>query len=83
MNCAGGNTRVAFVKPTADRTEQVASPAIPEAKTPCAYDPSKLCLNDEQTATVIGGLAGALDAANAKLQWLADFFNGLGRSATK
>ena len=46
------------------RVRPVAAPAIPAATTPCAYDASKLCNTDAETAGVIGGYDAALAEAN-------------------
>lgn len=72
IGCATASVRP--VKPAAERVAEVPGPEIPEGSIPCAYDSAQRCLDDVQNATVIDGLAGALDAANAKLHWLAIFF---------
>lgn len=72
-----GDARPSVVKPPVERTQAVAFPTIPAGKVPCKHDPSKLCLDDEQTGTLLGDLGAALDAANDKLQWLRDWFKAL------
>lgn len=72
IGCASDNARP--VTPAAERVAEVPEPAIPDGKVPCEYDSARQCLDDEQTATLISDFAAALDAANAKLHWLAIFF---------
>ena len=69
-----GNVSVEPIKPAPERVAEVPAPQIPEGSIPCAFDATQRCLDDVQTATVIDGYAAALDAANAKLRWLAIFF---------
>jgi hypothetical protein len=47
---------------------------VPEGNVACAYDTTLRCLDDSQNAELLDGYAAALDAANAKLHWLAIFF---------
>lgn len=72
IGCASDNVRP--VTPAAERVAQVPGPEIPEGNIACPYDAAARCLDDIQNATVIDGLAAALDAANARLHWLAIFF---------
>jgi predicted carbohydrate-binding protein with CBM5 and CBM33 domain len=69
--------RIETIKPPLARTTPVAVPAIPDGRVACAHDPQKQCLDDAQTAWVLVSFADALDAANAKLRWLADYFGAL------
>ena len=73
--CAPG--RIEAIKPPLERVTPVAYPAIPNGRVTCPHDPEKQCLSDEQTAGVITSFADALDAANAKLRWLRDYFGEL------
>lgn len=74
---ACGTERVEFLKPAPERVAAVAYPVIPEASTPCAFDPAAMCLADEQTATVIADYDAALAEANRRLQWLRNWLAGL------
>lgn len=69
-----GTDRVRFVPPPPERMAPVAAPAIPPATTPCAFDASKLCNTDEETAGVLAAYDDALAKANAELDWLRTFF---------
>jgi hypothetical protein len=61
-------------RPDRDRVAKVAGPTIPDAATPCAFDPAQLCNTDEETGTVIGGYDDALNQANRKLNWICRWF---------
>jgi hypothetical protein len=69
------NTRP--LPPDSSRTAPVAYPDIPNGAAPCADNPAARCLSDSQNATLLRDYDAALTAANAKLQWLADYFGGL------
>jgi hypothetical protein len=71
-----GDARPEFIKPARERVAQVAAPEIPAGRVPCAFDPARICLDDEQTGTLLSGYADAFDRANAKLRWLEVFLFG-------
>lgn len=75
-SCAGSE-RLAVVKPAAVRLEPVAEPEIPDATTPCGYDPAAMCLTDAETAGVLAAYARALRSANDRILWLRDWFAAL------
>jgi hypothetical protein len=72
-----GTDRVRFVPPPAERMAEVAAPTIPPAKTPCAYDATKLCNTDEETGQVIAAYDAALAEANRRLAWIRKFFSAV------
>ena len=69
-----GNVSVEPIKPAPERVAEVPAPPVPEGNVACAYDATLRCLDDSQNAELLDGYAAALDAANAKLHWLAIFF---------
>ncbi|MGD9470598.1 MAG: hypothetical protein AB7G24_00705 [Novosphingobium sp.] len=73
---ACGTERPAIVLPPADRLAPVAFPAVPDGEALC--DDGAPCLSDRQVAGVMADLANALDLANAKILWLADWARALG-----
>ena len=72
---ACGTERPVLTLPPIERADPVAYPAIPAGEAICDGAP---CLSDRQTAEVIGGLAGALDDANARLLWIKDWIKAVG-----
>ncbi len=76
---ACGTARPVVALPPVERTTPVPFPTIPTGEANCP-DETGLpapCLSDRETGTLIADLAKALDTANAKLEWLGDFFNGM------
>jgi len=76
LSGCGGDARPEFIAPAPERVAQVAVPDVPEGNAPCSGDATRRCLDDEQNAMLLSDYADALDRANAKLQWLADFLFG-------
>lgn len=72
--CDPARPRLAL--PPVERAEPVAYPVIPIGEAECDGNP---CLSDAQSARLIGGLADALDAANARLLWLRDWIATAGK----
>ena len=68
--------RPALALPPVEWAEPVAYPTIPAGEAVCDGAP---CLSDAQSAGVIGGLADALDKANARLSRLRDWITAAGR----
>ena len=66
--------RVRIAKPPAEYTQTVAYPAIPAGESVCDGAP---CLSDRESASLLSSFADALDAANGKLERLADWFAAL------
>lgn len=69
--------RIETIKPPPERITPVVYPVIPEGRVSCSDEPEKQCLDDEQAARLLSAFADALDAANAKINWLRDYFAGL------
>jgi hypothetical protein len=69
--------------PPIERTEQVATPAIPAASTPCAYDAAAVCNTDQEVATVLKSYDAALAEANRRLGWLGQWITTINEKKKK
>jgi len=64
--------------PPAHRFEPVAMPAYPEPTATCDDDADGVtepCLSDAQVGNLMNELIDALEVANGRLSWLADYFS--------
>ncbi len=74
---ACASARIETIKPPPERLSSVDYPEIPKGTTSCPDAPEKRCLSDAETGKLLLDFSVALDAANAKLQWLRDYFDAL------
>lgn len=68
-SCAN-DSRPSLGRPPVERVQEVAAPVIPEATTPCTFDPAELCNTDGETAGAILAYDAALAEANRRIAWL-------------